>query len=215
MSSNAALVELVRRNSVSYLDAMHRDDRVLQAMLEVDRAEFLPANVRNHAYRDEPVSIGFAETCSEPSMVAFILDKLEIRDGNKVLEIGSGCGYAAAMASRLCGSSGKIYACEVIPHLAYQMKLNFLKKYADISIIITDGSAGFPELAPFDRIFLSAGVDSERFNSKVLVEQLSEAGKLIYPEAYGSLHVLEKQGSTVTQTTYPGVRFVPLTGKNS
>lgn len=214
VSSNAALVELIQSNSLFYLDSLRREERVLRAMLEVDRAAFLPASERGRAYQDEPVPIGYKETCSQPSMVAFILDKLGISPGNKILEVGSGCGYAAAVASKLCGTSGTVYACEVIPELAHQMRLNLVQNYQNIFIVTGDGSAGLPEFAPFDRIFLSAGVGN-RFDRKILLDQLSDPGRLIYPEARGSLYCLEKNGKRTTETKYLGVRFVPLVGRNS
>ncbi|HZK19421.1 MAG TPA: hypothetical protein VFC68_01710, partial [Treponemataceae bacterium] len=104
VKSNTTLIDLIRKRACHYLDETKRNERVLEKMLEVDRADFLPENVRQYAYLDKPVAIGYNQTCSQPSMVAFILDKLNIQPGNKILEIGSGCGYAAAIASKLCGT---------------------------------------------------------------------------------------------------------------
>lgn len=215
LGSNAALVELIRSKAEHYLDTARRDETVLKAMREVDRAWFLPFPLRDFAYRDEPLPIGCDETTSQPSMVAFILDKLQIRPGHRILEVGSGCGYAAAVASRLCGDAGKVYACEVIAELALQMRSHLKKGYDNVHILVGDGSQGFPELAPFDRIFLSAGVVSGSFDRSVLIDQLTESGKLIYPEASGNLYLIEKDGAVLKTTPYYGVRFVPLTGRNS
>jgi protein-L-isoaspartate(D-aspartate) O-methyltransferase len=122
--NNDSLIDSIRSRAPYYIDDCFRDERVLFAMLNVDRKLFLPGEQKQFAYDDNPVPIGFGQTCSQPSMVAFMLDKLTIENGNRVLEIGAGCGYAAAIASILCGNSGHVYACEIIPELAAKMREN-------------------------------------------------------------------------------------------
>ena len=191
-SNNDTLVNIVKNRACNYLDNQQRSKYILDKMLEVDRIRFLPEEMKKYAYLDEPLSIGFnqtcSQTCSQPSMVAFILDKLEIKPGNSILEIGSGCGYAAAIASKLCGNTGKVWAIEIIPELISIMKNNLMEEYPNISIINKDGSTGLPTEMPFDRIFLSAGVCSDTFNNDVLLNQLTDNGILIYPEKKGNLY---------------------------
>ncbi len=213
MKSNIELVEYIR--NFHFSSPTPGSDRILDAMREVDRVDFLPAAAKGLAYIDEPVVIGYGQTCSQPSLVAFMLDELAIFQGCRVLEIGSGCGYAAAIASRLCGESGRIFACEIIPELAGLMHAHFGDRYPNIEIIEGDGSAGFPLLAPFDRIILSAGVDSSRFDRNVLLAQLASPGVLIYPEAQGRLFKLMKTRQAIEEKIFGHVSFVPLQGRNA
>ncbi len=212
--SNSSLIDFIRRRACHYLDGGKRNESVLAKMLEVDRALFLPQNVQTYAYIDEPVPIGFNQTCSQPSMVAFILDQLNIEPGNKVLEIGSGCGYAAAIASKLCGNKGKVWAVEIISELAKMSQENLSDNYRNISILNRDGSTGLQEEMPFDRIFLSAGVNSNSFNNEILLNQLADHGILIYPEAQGRIFKITKINNSYEIINYYGVSFVPLIGEN-
>ncbi|OHD10701.1 MAG: protein-L-isoaspartate O-methyltransferase [Spirochaetes bacterium GWD1_27_9] len=204
----------MKQRSTSYLDSILRDQKVIDAMLRVDRSNFLPTTVKDYSYEDNPVPIGFGQTCSQPSMVAFVLDKLQIERGNVILEIGAGCGYAAAIASVLCGNEGLVYASEIIPQLAENARYN-LAGFENIKIISDDGSCGFKEYSPFDRIFISAGVSSSNFNSNILLSQLKNNGILIYPEAYGNIYKLKKIEDKIIKEVFYGVSFVPLRGKNT
>jgi protein-L-isoaspartate(D-aspartate) O-methyltransferase len=215
MKNNEDLVEEIKQKAPYYIDGFPRDIRVLEAMLKIDRIDFLPPQEKKYAYEDHPVPIGQSQTCSQPSMVAFMLDKLNIKTGNIVLEIGSGCGYAAAVASKLCGRSGFVYACEIVPELADKMRYNLASFMENIKIIADDGSSGFPQYAPFDRIFISAGVTGTSFKESILLEQLAENGILLYPEAYGNIYKIIKNDKDFLRETYYGVSFVPLKGKNS
>lgn len=215
MKGNGELVEHVREVVASWLPRNDPASRVFSAMLEVDRRDFLPEDVKDLAYFDRAVSIGHFQTCSKPSVVAIMLEELCLEPGNKVLEVGSGCGYAAAIASRLCGPAGTVYACEIIPGLAALMRGNLGSRYGNLEIIEGDGSRGFPDLAPFDRIFLSAGVASSRFDRNILLDQLKAPGILVYPEARGRLFKLIKREKGVTEVAFGSVGFVPLIGENS
>jgi len=214
-ADNYYLVELVRKKARYYLDDTGRNETVLQKMLEVDRYDFLPEGAKACAYIDEALPIGFNQTCSQPSMVAFMLDKLNIQSGNRILEIGSGCGYAAAIASKLCGPDGKVWAVEIVAELVSMMKENLGSKYPNISVIHSDGSKGLQKEGPFDRIFLSAGVNRHSFDRTILVNQLTDTGILVYPEARGSIFKLIKSNDKLETTEYYGVSFVPLQGDNT
>jgi protein-L-isoaspartate(D-aspartate) O-methyltransferase len=214
--SNFELVQLIESRASSYLDSEPRNKNILEAMRKVDRMNFLPSSVKNIAYQDTPLPIGYGQTCSQPSMVAFMLDKLEIKKGNTILEIGAGCGYAAAIASLLCQPTGIVYASEIIPELAEIMRMNLAQYMEKIIIISEDGSAGFLQYAPFDRIFISAGVTTRNFNEKILLSQLADNGILLYPESYGNIYKVSKiSEDNYDRETYHGVSFVPLRGQNA
>ncbi len=173
-------------------------------MREVDRAVFLPQAFLWAAYMDDPVDIGSGQTCSQPSMVAFMLDKLSLRPGLRVLEIGAGSGYAAAIAALLCRPGGRIVAVEIGPELVVRARANCSVaggRYGpapadDIEFVEADGSSGFPERAPYDRSLVSAGVRYSRsrakFREESLLEQLESDGILLYPEERGNLYRVTK-----------------------
>lgn len=207
--NNDDLVNNIRKRAPFYLDSSNRDEKVLNAIRLVDRKLFLPESSKSLAYEDVPLPIGYNQTCSQPSMVAFILDKLEIRANNKILEIGSGCGYAAAIASILCRPEGMVYAVEIIKELVDFARANLASYIENIILLKKDGSKGLPEYAPYDRIFLSAGVP-KNFNNKILLDQLKDNGILIYPECYGNLYKFKKNRDKIYSEVFYGVSFVPL-----
>ena len=175
------------------------------------------------AYNDEVILIGYDQTCSQPSMVAFMADTLELQPGMKVLEIGTGCGYHAAVTAELVGDQGKVYSVEFLPELASLARRN-LKNYFGpgykkrVKVIRGDGSVGLPHKAPFDAIYFTAGVKLENFEPGLLAQQLKlPGGVLLYPEENGIM-VREKYGrfGYIEEIQYyHGVGFVPLKGKNA
>lgn len=211
--SNDRLVDHVRRQAEFFLDAGPRDPRVLDALRRVDRAMFLPPDRRDEAYEDRPVDIGWGQTCSQPSLVAFMLDKLELAPGNSVLEVGAGCGYAAALAADLC-SPGTVIAAEIIPGLASLAKANGAG-WPNLEVRLTDGSSGLADAGPFDRIFLSAGVHSETFREAPLLNCLAPGGILLYPEAFGRLWRVRQSVGGLSRENWGEVVFVPLKGQNA
>lgn len=213
--SNSELIDSIRKKSIMYLDANQRDERVLEAMSRVDRKDFLPEIYKNLAYEDCPAPIGFNQTCSQPSMVAFYMDVLNIKPGDKILEIGSGCGYAVAVASLLCKPDGMVYAVEIISELADLSRRNLSSYMENIAIYEKDGSLGLKEFSPFDRIFLSAGVNSTKFDENILLDQLNIGGILVFPESYGNLYKITKRKGSFEKETFYGVSFVPLKGENA
>ena len=165
------------------------NEAVKAALHKVDRGDFVPD--REEAYIDKPVSIQYGQWCSEPSCVAFIDDILLLSKGLKVLEIGTGCGYHAAVTSHLIGRKGHLYTIEFIADLEKIGTKNLMNHFGGelddrITIITGDGSIGLPEQAPFDRIYLTAGVILKNFDPKILVAQLNpELGILFYPKMVG------------------------------
>lgn len=195
---------------------------MLHAMRAVDRVSFIPPESRWAAYIDEAVDIGRGQTCSQPSMVAFMLDKLELKCGLKVLEVGAGSGYAAAIIALLCSPGGRVLAAEILPELAAAARANCAVALAGraaaaglLEIIEADASAGLPSEAPFDRILLSAGVSRPGFREEPLLAQLAEEGILLYPEARGRMYKLRRRGRDLVRESWGSVAFVRLVGGNS
>lgn len=163
-------------------------------------------------------------------MAAFMLEVLEAAPGARILEIGAGSGYAAAIASLLCAPGGLVYACELEETLARTMEENLERwrrerrdagdggAFAPVRPIAGDGSAGFPDLAPFDRVLVSAGarrLGEGGFREAPLLDQLAADGILVYPECRGSLRRIRKLGAETRRDCWPGVAFVPLRGVNA
>jgi protein-L-isoaspartate(D-aspartate) O-methyltransferase len=224
--TNDELIELVRHRAGSYIGRGERDPRVLDAMRAIDRAAFLPAGARYAAYLDEAADIGLGQTCSQPSMVAFMLDKLDIRPASRVLEVGAGCGYAAALIALLCAPGGSVVAAEIESELASSARVNCAMALAaaaplgwasaaTVELVAADASDGLPERAPFDRILLSAGVRSRSFSEEPLLAQLAEGGVLVYPEARGRLYRMTRRKGRIVRESWAGVAFVDLRGRNS
>lgn len=215
IKTNDELVDIVSRRR-NYLGLRGFDARAIQAMRNVDRAAFAPPGVRD-CYEDEPFPIGCGQTCSQPSMVAAMATMMELRAGLRVLEVGTGCGYSAAVCAQLIAPVGRLFSIEFVPDLTELARRN-LDACPNVpknwELITGDGSAGLPRRAPFDRICFTAGV-GRHFEEIPLLEQLSNNGILIYPEAYGSMFVVSKTAEGVKRREMPGVGFVQLQGENS
>ena len=152
------------------------DPRVLAAMRRVPREEFLPADERHHAYEDAPQPIGFGQTISQPYMVARMAELLELSPSDRVLDIGTGCGYAAAVLSLLCS---QVCSVEYIPQLAQAARARLARLgFGNISLHCADGTLGWPDEAPFDAINVAA---APLTTPPALLEQLSEGGRLLIP----------------------------------
>jgi protein-L-isoaspartate(D-aspartate) O-methyltransferase len=182
-------------------------------MDRVPREQFMPENVRPDAYVDTPLYIGNDQTISAPSMVAVMCQILDITDGCKVLEIGTGMGYHAAVMSRLAGPSGTVFTVERIPELADQAR-TILKRlgFSNVKVFLSDGSEGLPEFAPYDRISVAAAAPTI---PDALVDQLNDPGRMVIPVGryFQELMLVEKKGGQIITTDKGGVAFVPLLGK--
>ncbi len=189
-----------------------RNRRVLEAMRSVPRHEFVPQQLHNQAYYDSPLPIGHRQTISQPYIVAFMTEKLNPGAGDRVLEIGTGSGYQAAVLSRLVK---EVYTIEIVEPLA-RSAAAALKRAGCENVFVRagDGYRGWPEKAPFDAIIVTAA--PERV-PKPLVEQLKEGGRMVIPLGaefqIQTLKVFTKQeGILVLESALP-VRFVPMTGE--
>ncbi|HWQ20390.1 MAG TPA: protein-L-isoaspartate O-methyltransferase [Methanotrichaceae archaeon] len=188
-------------------------DRVIDAMAKVNRELFIPENLRDMAYSDVPLPIGYSQTISAPHMVAIMCEILDLQKGMKVLEIGGGSGYHAAVMGELVGSEGHVYSVERIPELVARARENLVAaKITNVTMIAGDGSIGLPEHAPYDRISVAATAPSV---PEPLKEQLKKGGKLVIPvgQAFSQELVLVTRKNGFTTDEKMGVAFVPLIGK--
>lgn len=187
---------------------------VIEAMNKVPRHLFVGNFQTNYAYEDRPLSIGEGQTISAPHMVGIMAEKLDLIKGLKILEIGTGCGYHAAVIATIIGDEGHIYTIERIEKLADKAKEN-LKKVGlekNVSLNIGDGSLGLKEFSPYDRILVTCGAPEV---PKSLIEQLVDGGKLLVPVGgryLQDLIYLEKKGEKIIKKKFGGVAFVPLIG---
>jgi len=182
----------------------------LRAMRTVPRHEFVPDEMRAYAYEDRPLAIGNGQTISQPYIVAFMTSVINPKPDDKILEIGTGSGYQAAVLAEIVN---EVYTIEIIPALAEQAEKKFqVLNYTNIHTRVGDGYHGWPEEAPFDAIVVTAAPDEIPMP---LVDQLKEGGKLVIPVgpkySVQSLQlVTKKKGKTSVTNLFP-VRFVPFT----
>ncbi len=185
--------------------------RVLEVMGRVPRHEFVPAALRVHAYSDRPLPIGYDQTISQPFIVAFMTEKLDPRPTDKVLEIGTGSGYQAAVLACLVSN---VYTIEILEPLARRAEADLKRLgYTNVFVRVGDGYKGWPEAAPFDAIIVTCAPDHV---PRPLIEQLKGGGRMIIPvgpPGHQELYLLEKKGSRIEQRAVLPVRFVPMTGE--
>ena len=185
------------------------DEKVLRAMGKIPRHEFLPAELWDRAYDDTPLPIGENQTISQPYIVAYMIQALSLKKGDRVLEVGTGSGYQTALLAEI---HEEIYTVEVRPQLARQAlaKLNELGYGDRLKIHIADGSLGYEEEAPFDGIIVAAAT----FNiPELLIDQLAENGKIIIPIGSRELQTLVRATKTdgkLTEEELFKCMFVPL-----
>ncbi|MEO8191708.1 MAG: protein-L-isoaspartate(D-aspartate) O-methyltransferase [Acidobacteriota bacterium] len=189
-----------------------RDPRVLSAMREVPRHEFVDASQRAHAHDDGPVAIGGSrQTVSQPYIVALMTELLELGPNEKVLEIGTGSGYQSAVLARV---AGHVYSIEIIPELALASEQRLTRLgYRNVTVREGDGYRGWPEHAPFDGIIVTAA--PERI-PQPLLDQLAPNGRMVIPVGgfFQELKVFKKDANgRVTEKDIIPVRFVPMTGE--
>ncbi len=188
---------------------------ILDAFSRVKRENFIPEKLRAYAYEDTALPIGKGQTISQPYTIAVMLSLLELKKGQKVLEIGSGCGYVLALISEIVGTKGEVFGVEIVKELAEISKINLEKekRYRNIEVYNRDGSFGLEEKSPFDRIIISAACEEipER-----LVSQLKEKGIIVAPVGRyeQSLMAFEKtKGRMKLKKEIPGFVFVPFVKK--
>ena len=189
-------------------------DKVAKAMLKVPRHLFVPKRYEKEAYVDTPLPIGSGQTISAPHMVAIMCDLLDLKEGEKVLEVGGGSGYHAAVVAEIVGKNGKVIAIERVPELAERARdILRLLGYDNVIIVVGDGSKGYEPEAPYDKIYVTASAPDI---PKPLIDQLKPGGKMVIPvgryDQY--LYVVEKdEKGNIHKKVWGAVRFVPLVGE--
>ncbi len=183
--------------------------QVLQAMLKIERHLFVPEQFRRSAYNDHPLLIGEGQTISQPYIVALMTEMLNLSKSDKVLEIGTGSGYQAAVLGELCD---QVYSIEIVESLGIKEK-KLLKDlgYANVHVMVGDGYKGWPKHSPFDAVIVTCAPTSI---PQPLVDQLADGGRMVIPvgEAQNqALVILTKNNGVVKQEKIIPVRFVPMT----
>src|ERR1700760_28480 len=184
---------------------------VLEAMATVPRHEFVPESLRKFAYSDEPLPIGYGQTISQPYIVALMTEQLNPKPTDRVLEIGTGFGYQAAILSRLVA---EVYTIEIIEPLAKRAEADLKRLgYLNVKVLAGDGYKGWPEYAPFNSIIVTCAPDRV---PQPLIDQLEDRGRMIIPVGAPwdqELCLLRKHGTTIEQQAVLPVAFVPMTRK--
>jgi protein-L-isoaspartate(D-aspartate) O-methyltransferase len=189
------------------------DQDVLEAMERVPRHEFVPSEYQSQAYADRPLPIGHGQTISQPYIVALMTELLELKNTDRVLEIGTGSGYQAAILAEIVG---EVYTVEIIEALALPAKERLARLgYENVHVLHADGYFGWEEHAPYDAIIVTAAPDHI---PQPLVQQLKDGAKLVIPVGppggYQTLWQVARIGEEVQKRNVTGVLFVPLTGEH-
>ena len=186
------------------------DPRVLAALARVPRHELVPVEQREHAYEDRPLPIGWEQTISQPYVVAYMTEQLQLTGDERVLEIGTGSGYQAAVLSLL---AREVYTIEIVEPLAARARADLARLgYANVHVRAGDGYRGWPEHAPFDAIIVTAAPGHV---PQPLLDQLAVGGRLVLPvgEWNQELQRIERTAEGLRRDRLIGVRFVPMRGE--
>lgn len=187
------------------------DEGVLTAMATVSRRDFMPEEIRRYADSDTPAAIGYGQTISQPYIVAYMTEQVRIRETDRILEIGTGSGYQAAILGFL---AKRVDTFEIVPELAERARRTLrVAGFGNVFVHEGDGAEGLPDRAPFDVIIVTAAAPRL---PDALVDQLGDGGRMILPlvndGGYEDLVVLNRSGTKVSRHRRIAVRFVPMTG---
>lgn len=190
-------------------------EAVEKAFLEIPREKFISNHQKENAYADTPLQIGERQTISAPHMIAIMCEALDIKEGQKILEIGAGSGYHAAIVSRIVGEKGHVYTIERFTSLAEKARENLKKAdIKNVTVVQGDGSEGLPEKSPYERIYVTCASPDI---PDPLVDQLKKPGKLLIPvgRRFCRLQKVEKrENGEIASKDLGGCAFVPLVGKH-
>ena len=211
MDRMIAEIQADARRTASYTGRAQISARVINALRDTAREHFVPERTRSLAYANHPLPIGHGQTISQPFIVAIMTEVLDVEPRHRVLEIGTGSGYQAAVLSHLAEA---VYTVEIVPELAVEARSRLESLgYENVHVRVGDGWYGWPEHAPFDAVIVTAVADEI---PPALIEQLADDGRLVMPvgdtDGYQELIVYDKRRGEST-TLFP-VRFVPLTGNH-
>ena len=210
------MFELERERLISSLvrENYIKSEEVKKAFQKVPREKFLPDYLKKMAYCDTPQQIGFGQTISAPHMVAIMCEALDIYKEQKILEIGAGSGYHAAIVAYLVGEKGHLYSIERIEDLGKIAKKNLINAgFKNTTVEIGDGSEGLEKYQPYDRIYVTCAAPAV---PPPLINQLKDRGKLLVPvgKVYCDLKLIEKKDKEIITKNLGGCVFVPLVGKH-
>jgi protein-L-isoaspartate(D-aspartate) O-methyltransferase len=187
------------------------EERVLAAMRKVPREEFVPEEFRESSYADQPLPIGYDQTISQPFIVAFMTEELRLQPTDRVLEIGTGSGYQAAILAEL---AAEVYSIEIIEPLGRAAEATLQRLgYKNVQVKIGDGYKGWPEHAPFDAVIVTCAPEHI---PPALVDQTKEGGRIIIPVGPAGdqeMYLFEKHNGELQKKSVTPVRFVPMTGE--
>lgn len=205
MESLASLIAHLKNSGVLY------NPELIRAFEKIDRKYFVPEKLQNLVYLDEALPIGEGQTISQPFTVAFMLELLSPRQGNRVLDVGSGSGYTTALLAEIVGTRGQVVGVEIVPELVDMGKKNLAKyHFSNAEIRKTNGTLGIPEEAPYDRILVSASATKI---PKPLLNQLKVGGRMVL-SINNKICKIEKKGvHDIEIEKHPGFIFVPLIEK--
>jgi protein-L-isoaspartate(D-aspartate) O-methyltransferase len=186
-----------------------KDTATLQAMRTVPRHLFVPTSLAGGAYQDQPLPIGYGQTISQPFIVAYMTELIRPKAGQKVLEIGTGSGYQAAVLAEIVT---QVYTIEIVPELGQTAREHLQQQgYRNVQVRVADGYHGWPEQAPFDAIVVTAAAD---YIPPPLIRQLKDGGRMIIPVGspflVQTLMLVEKENGRIKTTSLAPVRFVPF-----
>jgi protein-L-isoaspartate(D-aspartate) O-methyltransferase len=188
-----------------------KNEHVLAAMAKVPREEFVPSDSRGASYEDGPLPIGYGQTISQPYIVAFMTEQLRPKPSDRVLEIGTGSGYQAAILAELASD---VYSIELVEPLAKNAEATLQRLgYKNVHVKVGDGYKGWPENAPFDAIIVTCAPDKV---PPALTDQLKEGGRMIIPVGdrfAQELYLFEKKNDQLKESATLSVRFVPMAGE--
>lgn len=210
MTYETKRLELVERLKI---EKRIKSKKVEKAFLDIPRENFIPKFIKHYAYIDTPLEIGNGQTISAPHMVAIMCEALDIEKGQKILEIGTGSGYHAAIVSKIVGNNGHVYSIERFSSLAEIAKKNLTNiGIRNVTVEIGDGSEGLVEYSPYERIYVTCAAPEIPDS---LMEQLKDPGKLLIPVGrfFCRLELVEKNKEKVSSNDLGGCAFVPLVGR--
>jgi protein-L-isoaspartate(D-aspartate) O-methyltransferase len=189
-------------------DGYLKTPRIIEAFKKIDRQDFVPEEYQADAYINAPLPIGFSQTISQPLTVAFMLELLEPKTGEKILDVGSGSGWTTALLSEIAGLAGRVWGVERIPELVDFGQKNLAKyKFKNAEIVLSGAEIGLPDKAPFDKILVSAAAEKI---PEELKNQLKAGGRMVIP-IQNKVTLLEKiSGANFKIKEFSGFSFVPL-----
>ncbi len=193
---------------LEYETGVFREDSIKEAFEEVDRKDFVPEDYKPEAYEDCALPIGYGQTISQPTVVAFMLELLDVQQGDKVLDVGSGSGWTTTLLAKLVGEKGKVTGLEIIPELVDMGREN-IKKYTlpNADIKITEVGGEIPVVGQFDRILISASSEEA---PQEFIERLVYGGVMVLPVQENLCRIDKSSKGVIKEKKYPGFVFVPL-----